>query len=185
MRIYISVLRGINVSGKKVIKMDSLKDSYADLGFIKIHTYIKSGNVIFQSPKSGQQKIANMLKNKISDDYGFEVPVIVKDADELKNVIKNNPFLSNQNVNPAFLHITFLSAVPLKSEVDKLKERDYSPDIFIVIDDIIYLYIPCGYGNTKLNNNFFENKLKVIATTRNWNTVNELCEIADSLRKNK
>lgn len=163
--------------------MDALKNSYSDLGFTNISTFIQSGNVIFQFKKYDQKKIADMIKNKISDDYGFEVPVIVKDSDGLKNVIRNNPFLSVQNVDTSLLHITFLSAIPSKSESDKLKEYDYSPDVFIVSEDIAYLYIPGGYGNTKLNNNFFENKLKVNATTRNWKTVNELCRIADNIGK--
>lgn len=181
MQTYISVLRGINVSGHRVIKMDALKKSYADLGFTNIFTYIQSGNVVFQFKKTGHQKIENMIKNKISDDYGFDVPVIVKDANYLKNVIMSNPFLSNNNIDLSMLHVTFLSAVPGKSDVDKLKDVDYSPDKFIVVDDIVYLYFPDGYGNTKLNNNFFENKLKVKATNRNWKTVNELCKIADSI----
>jgi len=180
---YISVLRGINVSGKRVIKMDALKNSYADLGFTNIRTFIQSGNVIFQFKKYDQKKVADMIKKKISDDYGFEVPVIVKDSDGLKNVIRNNPFLSNQDVDPSLLHVTFLSAIPSKSELDKLKEYDYSPDVFIVKEDIVYLYISGGYGNTKLNNNFFENKLKVNATNRNWKTINELCRIAYNIGK--
>lgn len=163
--------------------MNSLKNSFADLGFKNICTYIQSGNVIFQFKKSDHQKVVNIIKNKILDDYGFEVPVIVKNVEELKDIIKNNPFLSNKNVDLSMLHITFLSAIPEKSEIDKLKEYDYSPDVFIISKDIIYLYIPGGYGNTKLNINFFESKLKVIATNRNWKTVNELCKIADSLNK--
>lgn len=181
MQTYISVLRGINVSGHRVIKMDALKKSYAELGFTNILTYIQSGNVIFQFKKSEHLKIENMIKNKISDEYGFDVPVIVKDAKDLKNVIKNNSFLNNKNVDLSKLHVTFLSAIPAKSEVKRIKEIDFSPEEFIICDDIIYLYCPGGYGNTKLNNNFFENKLKVKATNRNWKTVNELCKIADSI----
>jgi uncharacterized protein (DUF1697 family) len=161
--------------------MDSLKKSCADLGFANIHTYIQSGNVVFRFKKTNLSKIETLIKNKISEDYGFDVPVIVKHAGDLYNVIKNNPFLSSKNVDLSMLHVTFLSAVPEKSGVNKLKEVDYSPDKFIVIDDIVYLYFPDGYGNTKLNNNFFENKLKVKATNRNWKTVNELCKIADSI----
>jgi len=181
MHTYISVLRGINVSGHKLIKMDSLKKSCAGLGFTDIHTYIQSGNIVFRFKKINLAKIESLIKNKISVDYGFDVPVIVKDAGNLNNIIKNNPFLSNKSVDLSMLHITFLSAVPEKSDVDKLKDVDYSPDKFIIVDDIVYLYFPNGYGNTKLNNNFFENKLKVKATNRNWKTVNELCKIADGI----
>jgi uncharacterized protein (DUF1697 family) len=43
----------------------------------------------------------------------------------------------------------------------------------------VYLYTPGGYGNTKLNNTFFESKLKCKATTRNWKTMNELLKMAN------
>lgn len=185
MQTYISVLRGINVSGHRVIKMDALKKSYADLGFTNIITYIQSGNAIFRFKNSEPHKIEKMIKNKISDEYGFDVPVIVKEAGVFKKVLRNNPFLNNNNVELSMLHVTFLSAKPAKSEVNRINEFDYSPDEFIICDDVIYLSIPGGYGNTKLNNNFFENNLNVKATNRNWKTVNELCKIAESVEKAK
>ena len=40
------------------------------------------------------------------------------------------------------------------------------------------LAIAAGSAQTKLNNNFLENKLKVKATTRNWKTTNELLKLA-------
>ena len=46
---YISLLRGINVSGKNKIKMPELKKLYEDMGFADVETYIQSGNVIFSS----------------------------------------------------------------------------------------------------------------------------------------
>lgn len=185
MQTYVSVLRGINVSGHRVIKMDALKKSYADLGFTNIHTYIQSGNVVFRFKKFEPPKIEKMIKDKISDEFGFDVPVIVMESGALKNILKNNPFLNNKNVDISTLHVTFLSAIPAKPEVNILKEFSYSPDEFIISGDVMYLHIPGGYGNTKLNINFFQNKLKVIATNRNWKTVNELCKIADSIENNK
>ena len=53
-----------------------------------------------------------------------------------------------------------------------------APTIFRVIGREVYLHCPNGYGNTKINNAFFEKRLKAIATTRNWNTVAKLLELA-------
>jgi uncharacterized protein (DUF1697 family) len=52
----------------------------------------------------------------------------------------------------------------------------------VIIEDRIYLYCPGGYGKTKLSNNYFENKLKVEATTRNWKTLLKLNEIAEGMK---
>jgi uncharacterized protein (DUF1697 family) len=160
--------------------MDALKKMYAGLGFVNIHTYVQSGNVIFQFKKSESVKLEITIKDAISDEFGFDVPVFVKDADEMQNVLKNNPFIKKKDVDLIKLHITLLSKLPGQTELSKLKEYSFLPDEFIVSEKTIYLYCPNGYGNTKLSNNFFENKLKVTATTRNWKTVNELVKIAKS-----
>ena len=54
-----------------------------------------------------------------------------------------------------------------------------SDDEFQLIENAIYLYCPNGYGNTKLNNNLFEKKLKIATTTRNWNTISKLVELSN------
>ena len=80
METYISILRGINVSGQKLIKMDALKKAYEDLGFKNVHTYIQSGNVIFQTEeKELEQKISGQIQKQ----FGFEVPVIILTIDDL------------------------------------------------------------------------------------------------------
>jgi uncharacterized protein (DUF1697 family) len=164
-----------------MIKMDALKKMYSDLGFVNIYTYIQSGNVVFQFKKSSSAKLENTIKDAISNEFGFDVPVLVKDTDEMQIVLKNNPFLKKKDVDLTKLHVTLLSQLPGQTDLSKLKEYSFFPDEFIISEKTIYLYCPNGYGNTKLNNNFFENKLKVTATTRNWKTVNELVKIAKSL----
>jgi uncharacterized protein (DUF1697 family) len=181
LKTYISILRGINVSGHRMIKMDALKKMYLDLGLVNVHSYIQSGNVMFQFNKSDSAKLENTIKAAIFKEFGFDVPVLVKDADEMQNVLKNNPFIKKKDVDLTKLHVTLLSELPGQTDLSKLKEYSFLPDEFMVSDKIIYLYCPNGYGNTKLNNNFFENKLKVTATTRNWKTINELVKIAKSL----
>mgnify|MGYP001482856088 CR=1 FL=1 len=61
-----------------------------------------------------------------------------------------------------------------------LEEKKQGDEEILLVGNAVYLYCPHGYGRTKLTNNFLETKLKVIATTRNWKTVNELSRIAQS-----
>ncbi|MEQ8534825.1 MAG: hypothetical protein RIB86_23435, partial [Imperialibacter sp.] len=74
-------------------------------------------------------------------------------------------------------HVTFLDELPKQENVDKLLTYDYAPDRFVLTGKEVYVYCPNGYGRTKINNTFFESKLKVGATTRNWKTVNVLAEM--------
>jgi len=178
MKTYISILRGINVSGHKMIKMDALKQLYADLGFKNISTYIQSGNVIFQASKSQTKDLEKKIADRIAKQFGFDVPVFVIEAEEVKKIADKNPFLKKK-VDVSKLHVTFLSGEPSEENISKISGAPYSPDEFAIKGKTIYLFCPNGYGNTKLNNTFFENKLKVTATTRNWKTTNELIRIAE------
>lgn len=181
MKTYIAILRGINVSGHKKMKMEMLREMLAELKFKNVRTYIQSGNIVFQAKESAREKLEKIIGKKIVDNFGFEVPVIVKELMEVKSVLENNPFVNKRKEDISKLHVTFLSGKPSKQGLEKIKEGNYEPDEFVVFENDIYLFCPHGYGNTKLNNNFFENKLKVVATTRNWKTVNKLAAMAEEL----
>lgn len=180
MKIYISMLRGINVSGSNKVRMTDLKLLYEELGFNEVITYIQSGNVIFKSSlKTTDLILTNKIEHAITDKFKLNVPVIIRSINELKNIISSNPFLKENDINIEKLHVTFLAQKPQGETVEKIKVSDYLPDKFNLIEKEIYLYCPNGYGNTKLTNTFFENKLKVKATTRNWRTTNKLLELAN------
>jgi uncharacterized protein (DUF1697 family) len=104
--------------------------------------------------------------------------VIIRTKEELEKILSQNSFTKEKNIDVKKLHVTFLSETPDGGKIEQIKEVDFSPDRFIIKGKEIYLHIPGSYGETKLSNKFFENKLKVSATTRNWNTVNKLCEMA-------
>jgi uncharacterized protein (DUF1697 family) len=96
----------------------------------------------------------------------------------LEKIIYQNSFVKEKNIDLKKLHVTFLSESPANEKVELVKEINFLPDRFAIKGKEIYLHIPGGYGETKLSNKFFEDKFKVSATTRNWNTVNKLFEMA-------
>lgn len=179
MQTYISILRGINLGGHNTIKMDDLKNLLSKCGLKNIETYIQSGNVIYQYKSTDTKELDILIKDKILQQFKFEVPVITLTIDELKATAKNNPFSKDKKKDTSFFHITFLSDEPTKDNLSKMISLSYPPDEFVIIGKAVYLYCPNGYGNTKLSNKFLENKVKVSATTRNWKTTNELIAIAD------
>jgi len=180
MKTCISILRGINVSGHHKILMKDLKAMYESMDFENVRTYIQSGNVIFETrQKKSDLVLAQEIRNKINETFGFDVPVITRSAEEINEVLTHNPFLKRKEVDLARLHVTFLAEVPSKEKLEQLKAVNYAPDEFIVAGKEVYLYIPVSYGHTKLNNNFWESKLQRTATTRNWKTVGELAKIAN------
>lgn len=174
MNTYISLLRGINVSGQKKIKMEDLKNLYEKIGFQNVQTYIQSGNVIFASASEDTLELANLITKAIFEVYSFEVPVLILKPTELADVLAKNPFQDEENQR---LYYIFLLTEPTQTQLEKLEFDKFLPDKFAVVGKTIYLSV-VAYGNSKLSNNFFENVLKINATTRNHNTVLKLLELA-------
>ncbi|UII32438.1 DUF1697 domain-containing protein [Fulvivirga ulvae] len=179
MQRYIAILRGINVSGAKKIKMEDLRARLTNFGFENVKTYIQSGNIVFDCKKEDPLVLAGQLQQKILEDYGYEVPVVITGANELKHIIDSNPFLKGRDEDQGKLYVTFLAESAASENIAKIDARDFQPDEFKINGKAIYLFCPEVYGRTKLTNNFFERKLKVTATTRNWKTVNALLSMAD------
>ena len=182
MKTYISILRGINVSGRRMIKMDALRQLYADMNCRQVQSYIQSGNIVFKHQKGKPQDLEKEITKNISEVFKLDVPVLVIEYETLEQIIESNPFLKDNAKNTAYLHVTFLSSKPGKEHIENLKEINCPPDDFHVSDKAVYLYCPNGYSNCKLTNNFIENKLKVTATTRNWKTTLELCSMAKKMQ---
>lgn len=175
----IALLRGINVSGQKKIKMADLKNRFEELDFHNVRTYIQSGNVLFDHPSLGARELEKRIEEKIARDYGFEVPAMVLVPSDLEYVLHNNPFLNGRKEDPKRLYVTFLAEVPPSENVKGLEGLDYHPEEYVLDGRFIFFFSPLGYGRARMNNNFFEQKLKVKATTRNWKTINVLWEMAN------
>ena len=173
---YLAILRGINVGGHRKILMADLKVLFTTLGFENISTYIQSGNVFFETNKE-RKDIENSIVKGIEDTFGFKVPVIIIQVEELKAIKSKNPYVENNGVEK--LHVTFLNEKPSKEIVDEINGMDFTPDKFSVIERLVFLNIEGKYHKSKLSNNFFEKKLGVVATTRNWKTINKLIELSE------
>jgi uncharacterized protein (DUF1697 family) len=177
---YIALLRGINVSGHKIIKMEALRVCFEGLGCRGVQTYVQSGNVVFEASEREAGRYADEISKRIQRDFGFPVPVLLRTAEELGGIIDRNPFLKQPKADRSKLHVTFLSTTAPKSAQEDLRVLAAKEERFHVEGSEIYLHCPNGYGRTKLSNTAFEKKLKVEATTRNWKTVQALFALAQS-----
>ncbi len=180
MAVYISFLRGINVAGHASITMKQLVEAYCSLSLKHVQTHLQSGNVVFESQGSNVEVLGKKLENAIEQKTGLKVGVIIRTPAHIKWVLDNNVFRIKEK-NEA-LYVTFLSCVPEASLVKNIDRTAFIPDEFCVVKDQIFLYCPNGYGRTKLSNVFFERKLKCVGTTRNWNTINAVYELAGKKR---
>lgn len=177
---YISILRGINVSGQKKVKMADLKILYEEQGFENVNTYIQSGNVIFESKtKLTIEALKKIIEKAIETKYAFQVPVDIRTNQELKQIIKNCSYEEvKKEENGTKVLVTFLQSTPFNQKQESLLGYVKSPEKLIIQGREIYLYCPNGYGKSKLTNVFIEKKLGISATTRNWKSVKKLYELS-------
>ena len=177
---YVAMLRGINVSGSKPVKMEALRASFEALGFKNVRTYVQSGNVVFEAKERAAAPLGPKIAARIKRDFGFDVPVLVLGAAELARIVEQNPFLKQRGeaTDVTKLHVTFLAGAPAAAGLEKMEGVSSGRDAFRCLGTSIYLLCPDGYGNTKLSNNAFERALGAAATTRNWKTVTTLATMA-------
>lgn len=173
---YIALLRGINVSGQKLIKMEDLRAIFSDMGFKNVQTYIQSGNVIFETPAQDANKLAVKIQKGLVKALGYEVPTVVRTSEAFKNIVIQNTFARLKAPKGSKNYVAFLSAAPTTEQVDFLHSLNSAVDLFHVNGTELYLIIDETKGKSVFTNVFVEKKLKMYATTRNWNTVCKLAE---------
>ncbi len=173
--VFVALLRGVNVGGR-TLAMADLRTICTDLGYGEVATYIQSGNVVLRAGAVGAGDIARDLADAIRDRAGMQVAVIVREAHELRAVREANPFADREDERR--LYVTFLAGHARNVEIPA---DAGPPDEFVPGDGVVYVWCAGGYGRTILSNQFFERRLGVSATTRNWRTVSRLAEMAASL----
>ena len=176
MNTYVAVLRGINVSGQRIIAMKDLKALFQKAGYDNVMTYIQSGNVVFGSTETSKKKLEKNISELIENHYNFSVPVLVLSREDITEIIEKNPYLDDKK-DISKLHVTLLSSTPDEKLLATTRDEKYQSDEFTIMGTSVYLYCPDGYGMTKFSTTFFEKKLGVEATTRNWKTILKLLEL--------
>ena len=154
--------------------MADLRVLLEKLDFKNVKTYIQSGNVVFKSSEENIPSIEKAIKDQILKQYGFEVPVLVKTPEELRSIFDDCPFSEDKKVNSYF---TLFYSIISNEFIEIIGKVKYPNEEIVVTKNCIYFYSSTGYGKTKFNSNFFEKKLNVIATARNYKTMVKLIEM--------
>lgn len=173
---HLALLRGINVSGHNLIKMEALKIALEKAGFLEVQTYIQSGNVFVTSDEENPNKVGFMIKQEIQKSFGHDVPVVVIGKQDLQFCLKRNPFFKNTD-DTKKLYVSFVSKILTSDSIHELKISNIKPDEVAIDENRIYIKYFNSPAKTRLDNSYIEKKLNVVSTIRNWNTVNKLLEM--------
>ena len=171
---YVAFLRGINVGGKNKVKMETLREVCSSLGFENVKTYINSGNVIFETAKMSDKKLAAQIESAIEKEFALKIKVMVRTFEEIKDIIENNPF-DGQFENEKDLHVFFLDE-ELPTEKRELLLSNNENEQYAVRRREIFCLLRVGFSDSLMGKDYISKKLKVSATARNWRTVNKILE---------
>lgn len=193
MAIYVGLLRAVNVGGN-ILKMSRLRELFEELGFGGVRTYLQSGNVVFES-KFSASTVVRSVEQRLAGETRLPVTVFIRTPEQLRDVLKRNPF-AEPNSSPrrppksqrkeatststgrVRLYVAFLATVPATEGVKQLMAFDAGKDRLHLAGTEVYVDFAEGAGKSKLINAVLEKLLVTRATTRNWNTVSALYEMA-------
>ena len=168
-------------SGKNKVPMAPLRAALEAAGLRGARTYIQSGNVIVttaQKPAAVERLAHDLIREK----FGGDITVFSRSPDYLRNVLATCPFkkaLAGARADTARLFFTFLATMPDPALLRAFLAPGYAPDQIEIIGDMAHVLCATKYSDTKINNNFIERKLKLRATTRNYNTLANLVALTD------
>ena len=180
---YVALLRGINVSGTNMIKMETLRATFESLGFSNVASYINSGNLAFDVPSprvskgsTFESKLVTKIEDCIKRDFGLDISVMVREQRSVADVLANNPFEgkyeSHKQMNVLFMH----EEIPAEKR-DELLSLQTADEMLAICGREIYLLILCGFPESLFGRGVIERKLKIPTTVRNWRTVEKLAEL--------
>lgn len=170
---YVILLRGVMPTGRNRVPMAQLRTALTEAGLVEVRTYIQSGNVIAASPLDAAA-VEQLVHDTIREKIGADIAVIVRTPEQLGRVLAQNPF---PDADTSRLYYTLFQTPPDPKRLSDLLAMECAPDLIRVTDAALYTLYATKHSDSRFTNNFFESKLKVKATTRNFNTMTRLLEL--------
>jgi uncharacterized protein (DUF1697 family) len=179
MATYVVLLRGVNVGASTRFPMQTFRALLEDLGGTRVRTHLQSGNALFDHGPGSPERLAGLLRERIVAEFGRVVPCVVLSAADLRDVVERNPFdMAGAGIIPARFLVTFLSGPVDPARVRDLDPAAFAPEEFRTGERVVYVHCPDGVQKAKLSHSFWEKRLGLTATARNWNTVTKLADLA-------
>jgi uncharacterized protein (DUF1697 family) len=172
---YVALLRGINVTGKNMIKMETLRATFAALGFKNVKSYINSGNLVFETAKTDDGKLAKKIHDVIQTEFGFNISVMVRTMAEIEEIVAWSPF-AGQFESHKDVHVFFLNEKLNDEQEALLLAQGNENESFAILGRHVACLLKIHITDSAVGKGFIDKKLKIAATGRNWRTVKMIAE---------
>ena len=177
----IALLRAVNLAGLNRVSMGELRELAAALGLEDARTLLQSGNLVFRTSVSSDEKLERLLQDAAAKKLKVSTEFFVRTVAEWKAIIAANPFPTEAKSDPARLVMMALKDAPARSAVTALQAAIKGREVVRAKGREAFITYPDGQGRSKLTNALIEKHLGTRGTARNWNTVLKLAMLADDL----
>lgn len=169
---YVALLRGVNVGKAKRVPMAQLQALLLRMGYVRVSTILNSGNAVFSAPRSASVSHAEAIAQALAAEFNFVVPVVVKSAVELTQIINENR-LAATALDHSRLLAVFAQASSTISELAKIASLVVPPEQLLIGKHAAFLHCANGILQSAAGEALLGKVSKAI-TTRNWATVLKL-----------
>lgn len=157
--------------------MPGLRDALTDAGHGGVRTYVASGNIVLDDDGSSEEELNAAIERLIADRFGLQIPVVSRTADELAEVIANDPF-PGIDCPPKLYQVSFLDRPADATKLAELEALAAPGERLAASGREWYAAFPNGIAKSKLAARMAARNVGVTATARNWKTVTTLHEMA-------
>ncbi len=162
------LLRGINVGGRHPLPMPRLRAIFAELGCDHIDTYLQTGNVLCAAHPD---LTAGAVSAELAQQFGFPVPAVLRTSAELNAAVQANPFTQPESES---VHVAFLEKPLPAAALKTLEAKRVAKEKLAAVGREVFLYLPHGFGRSRLALACTGAGIPGNPTVRNWKTVLEL-----------
>ncbi len=176
---WISLLRAVNLGSHNKLPMPALRKALDAAGFEDVRTYVQSGNIVAGSSHRSESGVATAMHDLISAEFGLDVPVIVRKADQLAKVLALDPFPDESATQPKLVAVVFLERPVTDEESAAILEFADSVGEQVHVDgrELYIAYTETGVHASKLTPTAIGRRLGQQGTARNWRTVAALADM--------
>jgi len=181
---YIILLRGINVGGKNIIKMEHLKQVFENMGFTEVRTYIQSGNVFFQTSESDTLMLADSIEHQLQKIFCTEIKTLVLTAKDLEVTVTNAPVYFGTEPEKFRYDVWFLLPPTTVDDVVSNLRLCEGVDFLQAGKNVIYTSRLTSQMGKSYFSKIMQTQISKNFTIRNWNTTKKLLELTNEYRAN-
>lgn len=171
-RAAVAFLRGVNLGPRNKVPQRALAERLAVVTGAPVRHHLQSGNLVVASPAP---ELAELIRQVIGDDTGFDIPVVVRTAATLADVLAVCPWPDEDSRR---VHLSMWDQEHDSGKARAMVAADWSGDEIVFTGRNAWMRYASAFHQAKLGNHMIERRLGVVATARNADTVRTVLRMA-------